>query len=177
MTEDVMQNRVEQTRSAGVTVAATLGILGSLSAFLAWGWFSLSMLGLPVDRQGKHFSQLHPIAFFVTALIPPVLIAAGIRISIGLFQLKPWARLGTLLWATIALFFSSSVIAFYPYETFVIREDFVTPLVSFKQLLAFAFVIFTFPVAGWCLLYFTRKRVIAQFSLSNPANSPESSKP
>lgn len=174
MTEVLTENRVEKTRSAGVTAAATLGILGSASALGVWGWFFLSMLSIPVNRHGKHFVQLHPIAFVLTALIPPLLIATGIRISIGLFQLRPWARRGALLWAALALLFSASVIAFYPYETFVIHDDLESPIASFRQLLAFSFVIFSFPVAGWCLLYFTRKRVIAQFTLPNLASSSAS---
>jgi hypothetical protein len=176
MTEALPQNHVEQIRSAGVTAAATLGILGSVSALVVWGWFFLSMLTMPVDRHGKHYTQLHPIPFVVTALAPPVLIALGIRISVGLFQLKPWARRGALLWAGLALLFSASVIAFYPYETFVIQEDLVTPIVSLRQLLAFSFVISTFPVAGWCLLYFTRRRVIAQFDLASSTSGSESFK-
>jgi hypothetical protein len=177
MNEAPTSNPIEHIRSAGVTAAATLGILGSVSALLVWGWFFLSLLSIPVDRHGKHYTQLHPFAVLVTAMIPPLLIAMGIRISIGLFQLRPWARRGALVWAALALLFSASVIAFYPYETFVIREDLVTPVVSFKQLLAFSFVIFTFPVAGWCLLYFTRRRVIAQFDLANSANPSQASRP
>jgi hypothetical protein len=98
----------------------------------------------------------------------------ALRTSIGLFQLRPWARNAALLWAALALLFSSSVIAFRPYETFIIPEEFASNLASFKQLLALSFVIFTFPVAAWCLLYFTRKRVIAQFADPIPYSVPES---
>jgi hypothetical protein len=174
MTDVFAEVRNSRVPSAGVTAAATLGILGSVSALFAWGWFFRSMLSLPLDSNGKHAYQAHPISFFAIALLPPLLIAFGIRISIGLFQLRPWARRSALLWATLALLFSSSVIAFHPYETFVIREDFVSSEVSFKQLFAFSFVIFTFPMAAWCLLYFTRKRVIAQFSDPVPESSTES---
>ena len=121
MTEVLTEVRNSRTPSAGVTAAATLGILGSVSALFAWGWFFRSMLSLPLDNNGRHAYQAHPISFFAIALLPPLLIAFGIRISIGLFQLRPWARRGALLWATLALLFSSSVIAFHPYETFVIR--------------------------------------------------------
>lgn len=163
MSETFTPAYVAPTPSAGITAAATLGILGSVSALFAWGWLFKTMLNLPKDAQEKHFYEAHPIAFLVTALIPPLMIAMALRTSVGLFQLRPWARKGALLWSALALIISASVIAFYPYETFVIQGDFAAPLVSFKQLLAFSFVIFTFPVAGWCLLYFTRKRVIAQF--------------
>ncbi len=165
--------RTRRTPSAGITAAATLGALGSFSALFAWGWFFLTMLGLPADGKGRQVYQTHPLSFFAIALIPPLLIAMALRTSIGLFQLRPWARRSALLWASLALLFSSSVIAFRPYETFVISEEFSSNVASFKQLFAFSFVIFTFPVAAWCLLYFTRKRVIAQFEQSTTGNTPE----
>jgi len=171
MTEVLEEKPVAAVRSAGVTAAATLGILGSVSALFAWGWVFVSMVGLPRDNQGRHVYEVHPISFFAIALIPPILIAMGIRTSIGLFQLKSWARRGALLWATLALIFSSAVIAFRPYETFVISDNFVSPQASLRQLLAVSFVIFTFPFGAWWLLYFTRKRVIAQFELPATGDS------
>lgn len=175
MTEVLIENPSYRNPSAGVTAAATLGTLGSVSALFAWGWFFRSMLSLPLDINGKHAYQTHPVSFFAIALVPPMLIALGIRTSLGLFQLRPWARRGALLWAALALLFSSLVIAFHPYDTFVIPDEFVSSEVSFKQLLAVSFVIFTFPVAAWCLLYFTRKRVIAQFAESNSVDGSDSS--
>ncbi len=174
MMEISTQNPVEQIRSAGVTAAASLGILGGVSALLVWGWFFLSTVNLPADSHGNHSYQAHPVSFFTFALIPPLLIALSIRTSIGLFQLKPWARRSALLWAAFALLFSSLVIAFRPYETFAIREEYVSSLESLKQLLAVSFVIFTFPVGAWCLLYFTRKRVIAQFDRALQKDPTES---
>jgi hypothetical protein len=163
MSEVLTDNRNAETRSAGVTAAATLGMLGSISALFAWGWFFVSMLGLPRDDHGKHVYEAHPLFFFAIALVPPLLIGMGLRIGIGIFQLKPWARRGALLWASLALVFSSAVIAFRPYETFVISESFVSSEASFRQLLAVSFVIFTFPFGAWWLILFTRRHVIAQF--------------
>jgi len=156
--------RIPEARSAGVTAAATLGILCSLSALVVWGWFFLSMLSVPVDRQGKHFYEAHPFVFLTLGVIPPVLVAFGLRISIGLFHLKPWARRGALLWAVLAFVCSSLIIAFQPYETFAIRDEIVSSVASLKQLLAISFVVFTFPLGAWWLIYFTRQHVIAQFA-------------
>ncbi len=177
MTQDTIYDRVEQTRSAGVTAAATLGILGSVSAFLVWGWFFISTVNLPANDHGQHSYQTHPIAFFTFALIPPLLVAMCIRTCVGLFQLKPWARRSALLWAAFALIFSSSVIALRPYETFAIPTEFVSSLESLKQLLAVSFVVFTFPAGAWCVLYFTRKRVIAQFDAAARSSSTEQANP
>ncbi len=159
-------------RSAGVTASATLSLLGSASALLVWGWFFQGLLALPRDAQGRHAYQTHPIAFFSLALVPPLLIAMGLRMGVGLFQLKPWARKAALLWAAIALTFSLSVIAFRPYETFVIPERFVGEAESMKQLLAIALLIFIFPISVWWIFYFTRPGVKLQFQAANPVDSP-----
>jgi hypothetical protein len=161
--EVVIETQIEETRSAGVTAAATLGILCCISAFLVWGWFFLLLLSVPVDGTGKHVYETHTLLFFTIAIIPPLLVALGIRTSIGLFHLKSWALKGASLWAVLAFVSSSLLIAFQPYETFVIREEFVSSVSSVKQLLAISFVVFTFPLGVWWLFYFTRPYVIRQF--------------
>jgi hypothetical protein len=168
------RHQIPGTRSAGVTAAATLGILCSVSALLVWGWFFLSMMSIPADGSGRHFYELHTDTFLALAILPPLLVAMGLRISVGLFQLKPWARRGALLWAVLAFVFSSLIIAFKPYETFAIPDDLVSPVASIKQLLAISFVVFTFPLGAWWLLYFTRGRVIAQFAPSASEETPAS---
>jgi hypothetical protein len=158
-------------RSAGVTASATLAMLGSASALWVWGWFFRGLATLPRDEHGRHAYQSHPIAFFSLVLVPPLLIAIGLRMGVGLFQLKPWARKAALVWAVIALTFSLSVIAFRPYQTFVIPERFVSEAESLKQLLAIALLIFTFPISVWWIFYFTRPSVKLQFQPANPTNS------
>jgi hypothetical protein len=159
-------------RSAGVTASATLAMLGSASALLIWGWVFRGLATLPRDGHGRHAYESHPIAFFSLALVPPLLTAIGLRMGVGLFQLRPWARKAALWWAVIALTFSLSVIAFRPYQTFVIPEQFVSDAESLKQLLAIAMVIFTLPTSVWWIFYFTRPSVKLQFQPANPANSP-----
>jgi hypothetical protein len=160
------------TRSAGVTASATLAMLGSASALLVWGWVFRGLATLPQDQHGRYAYQTHPLSFLSLALVPPLLVAIGLRMGVGLFQLKPWARKTALLWAAIALTFSLSVIAFRPYQTFVIPEKFVTEAESLKQLLAIAMVIFTLPVSVWWIFYFTRSSVKLQFQPVSPTNSP-----
>jgi hypothetical protein len=168
----VTENRITATRSAGVTAAATLGVLCSLSALLVWGWFFRSMMSLQVDGNGKHLYETHTLVFFAFAVVPPLLVALGVRTSIGLFHLKPWALKGALLWAVLAFVCSSLLIAFQPYETFAIREEFVSPVASEKQLLAISFIIFTFPLGAWWMFYFTRSYVVRQFEQPTRESAP-----
>jgi hypothetical protein len=165
----VTEQPIAASRSAGITAAATLGILCSLSALLVWGWFFLSMMSLPADGSGRRIYETHTLLFVAFTAVPPLLVALGIRTSIGMFQLKPWALKGAVIWAVVAFVLSSLLIAFQPYETFAIREEFVSSASSQKQLLAFSFVIFTFPLGAWWMFYFTRPHVIRQFGV--PSNS------
>jgi hypothetical protein len=159
MTETVWSSK----RSAGVTCAAALAILGSGSALLVWGSIFLGMLNRQPDSHGKHLYELYPLTLFLMFSVPLFLIASGVRTGIGLFQLKPWARRAALLWAGVALSFCLYIIAFRPFETFFIPEHFVSELESFKQLLAISLIVALFPVGVWWIFYFRLPAVKRQF--------------
>ena len=150
-------------RSAGVTCASALAILGSGSALFVWGSLFLGMLNAPPVSHGKHLYELYPFTLLLLSTVPLFLIASGIRIGIGLFQLKPWARRAALSWATVALCFCLYMIAFRPFETFFIPEHFVNELESFKQLLAISLVVAMFPISVWWLFFFRLPSVKRQF--------------
>jgi len=164
-----------RNRSAGVTAAATLAVLGSVIAFFVWGWLFLPLMNLPPDSDGHHAYQVHPITFALIALVPPFLVALGMRTGIGLFRLRPWARKAALVWASIALVFCLSMIALRPFETFAIPEHFVTEAESMKQLLAVSTVFMLLPVSIWWLFFFRLKSVVEQFEgRSTKATASES---
>jgi len=150
-------------RSAGVTCAAALAILGSGSAFFVWGSFFLGVLNAPPISHGKRLYEIYPFSLFMLFAVPLFLIASGIRTGIGLFQLKPWARRAALLWATVALCFCLYMIAFRPFETFFIPEQFVSELESLKQLLAVSLLVALFPVSLWWIFFFRLPSVKRQF--------------
>jgi hypothetical protein len=160
-------------RSAGVTCAAALAILGSGSALFVWGSFFLGVLNSPPDDYGKHLYELYPFTLFLMASVPLFLIASGIRTGIGLFQLKPWARRAALLWASVAICFCLYIIAFRPFETFFIPERFVSEVESFKQLLAISLVVALFPVSLWWIFFFRLPSVKRQFEEFPPPESTQ----
>ena len=132
-------------------------------AFFLWGWLLLPLMNLPPDANGQHAYQVHPITFALIALVPPFLAALGIRMGIGLFQLRAWARKAALWWASLALAFCLSMIALRPFETFAIPEHLVTEVESMKQLLAVSAVFMLLPVSIWWLFFFRLKSVVGQF--------------
>jgi len=153
----------ERKRSAGVTAAATLAVLGSMIAFLIWGASILPLINLTANAAGQHLYEVHPLAFALVALVPPLLVALGLFTGVGLFQLRSWARKAALLWASLALAFCLSMIALRPFETFAIPEHFVTEVESMRQLLAISVVVMLLPVSIWWLFFFRLKSVVAQF--------------
>ena len=159
-------------RSAGVTCAATLAVLGSGTALLLWGNLLLNILNAEPDSNGKHIYELHPLAVLFVAIVPSFLILLGMATGVGLFQLKPWARRAALVWATLALCFGLSIIAFRPFETFFIPEHFVSDVESFKQLLVISLVMATLPVSVWWIFFFRMASVKRQFEPQ--AAEPES---
>ena len=159
-------------RSASVTAAATLAVLGSTSALLVWCYFFLVLLNLPPDIHVNHPYEVFPFTFLLVALVPPLLVALGIRTGIGLFQLRPWARLAALIWASLALAFCLAVIAFRPFETFFFPEHFVSELQSFKQFIAIAFILLLMPVSIWWLFLFRTKSVKLQFLQADSGGTP-----
>jgi hypothetical protein len=162
-------------RSAGVTAAAALAVLGSALAFLIWGALFLSLMNLPPDSHGQHAYQAHPIIFALIALFPPLLAALGLRTGIGLFRLRPWARKAALWWAAIALAFCLSMIALRPFETFAIPEHFVSEAESLKQLLAVSAVFTLLPVSIWWLFFLRLKSVVRQFEQRSAQDAPPES--
>jgi hypothetical protein len=151
-------------RSAGVTAAATFAILGCAMVFTVWAYILVNLIDTTVDQQGHYLYETHLKTFFLMATVPPMLIAAGVRTAIGLFQLRPWARVGAMAWAVLALVVSLWLIAFRPFETFVIPEHFVSQVESISQLFAIASVFMLFPVSIWWLYLFRLKSVRLQFS-------------
>ncbi len=117
-------------RSASVTAAATLALLGSITAFFIWGSIFCEFAGRSHGYYwGRDLNRTNNMGHsWLIAVVPSALIALGIQTGIGLFQLRGWARLAALIWASIALLFCLVMIAFRPFETFYIPERFVTEL-------------------------------------------------
>jgi hypothetical protein len=153
-------------RSAAVTAAATFAILGCVTALSVWSYILLNLINSPADQEGHRLYEIHVKTFLLIALVPPLLVAAGIRTAVGIFQLRPWARIGAMVWAGLALLSSLWLIAFRPFETFVIPEHFVSQVESIRQLFAISIVFMLFPVSVWWLFLFRMNSVKLQFEQS-----------
>ena len=151
------------SRSAGVTAAATYALLCCVTVFLFWGYIFVVAVNARADDQGRHLYETYTFSFLLVTLAPPLVVALGIRTAIGLLQLRPWARVGAILWASLSLILCLALIALHPFETFVIPNRFVHEAVLYRQLAAVSFLVMLFPASVWWLFYFRAKRVKQQF--------------
>jgi hypothetical protein len=152
-----------RSRSAGVTAAATYAILCCTTAFVVWGYVFLLLLNAAPSDDGRYFYQLFPVRFLLVALVPPAVIGFGVRTAVGLLHLRPWARWTSMVSAAIFLVLSLVIIAFRPFETFVIPHQFVSQNVLTQQMIWFSFVIMLLPASIWWLFYFRTHKVKLQF--------------
>jgi hypothetical protein len=160
-------------RAASVTAAATLALLSCATCFFIWGYVLLILFNYSLDSRGRHFYQIYPLYFLVVALVPSTVIGLGIRTGIGVFQLRPWARVAALVWAATTLAFCLALIALRPFETFVIPDTFVGPAQLLQQLVSLAFIILLLPASVWWLFLFRSKKVKRQFAAASQADAKE----
>jgi hypothetical protein len=149
-------------RSAGVTAAATYALLCCAGAFVLWGIVFLRVLNIH-DEQGRAYYELYPLMFAATTLLPPAIIAAGARTAIGVLQLRPWARVLSMVWAGVCLVLCLALIAFRPFQTFVIPRHFVSEITLARQMISISLVFMLLPVSIWWLFYFRTRSVKSQF--------------
>jgi hypothetical protein len=162
-------------RSAAVTAAATLAIVGSCIALLAWGWFGYLLLQAVQSFHAKGISLKRWELLFVaaTAILPPVFAILGLQTGAGLFRLSAWARKSALLWAGFSLAFCIYLLVSNPYEILVIDSDhWSSELALLKQFFAQAFLIALAPISIWWLFLFTRASVKAQFAQAQEESRP-----
>ena len=164
-------------RSAGVTAAATLAVLISSSFFLVWIYFFVGFLGARTADHERHLYEIYPTQSLLLAIVPPLVVALGVRTGIGLFQLRSWARVAALILASTALVLCLALIAFRPFETFFIPSHFVSNVVSLKQLIALSFLFMLLPISVWWLFFFRMTSVKLQFLAADSEGPGQESPP
>lgn len=162
-------------RSAAVTAAATLAILGSCAALLAWGWFGYYLFEAvrSFEAKGIALKQWEVLFIAAVAIFPPVFIILGLQTGIGLFRLSAWARKSALVWAGTSLLFCIYLLVSNPYQILVIDSDhWSSDLALLKQFFAQAMLIALAPVSIWWLFLFTSRSVKAQFGHGQKESLP-----
>jgi hypothetical protein len=166
-------------RSAGVTIAAVIALLGSICA----GFFAIvsiiAALFLPRGNDAMKNLPAQGALPMLASIIMGALFEFGfagwgLATGIGLIRLKPWSRISILIYAGllgISVAFMALIFMLLPLP--------VTPNTAqnfnfiFRFIMASICAVLLF-LAVWWLVLFTRKSVVAQFSgpaatATNPA--------
>jgi hypothetical protein len=156
-------------RSAGVTIAAVVALLGS--AFLAYsailGFFSILSVSRfsPAGQTRPEFNQTQMLAAAVMgSLVDLGLAGWGILTGIGLLRLKTWSRISVLVFAgalALVAAFGVLIIMFLPLPG---RPNAGQGYHSFFRVIAAPIWFIPLSVSVWWLVFFSRKSVVAQFS-------------
>jgi hypothetical protein len=156
-------------RSAGVTIAAVVALLGSICA----GFFAILGLIAPLflsrgNDATRNLPKQGPLPLIATvimgALVEFGFSGWGLATAIGLIRLKPWSRISILIYAgllAVSVSFMALIIMLLPLP--------VTPNTAQNFNFIFRFTTASFCavllfIAVWWLVLFTRKSVVAQFS-------------
>jgi len=159
-------------RSIGVTVIAVLSLLGSLFAF----FMGVLMAALPFlsSEFGTKDSPFSP-AFFKLIMVFASLMYLlpaiwGIVTSIGLFRLKEWARISTIVFSVLLILvsgFSALMFLVVPMPP-PPNQPVAANIASGVRIVMISFAAALAGIGIWWLVFFTRARVKQQFQPVRP---------
>lgn len=154
-------------RSPGVTVIAVLAMIGSLLTVAVALVMALAMVAAPAELPNDF--PLPPVAFKAIMLLMSFfyLLPAiwGILTSVGLLQLKNWARISIIVFAALftamGLFgaMSAVVMAVLPLGDTIPDHDVIVAM----RIGMAAFPLVQVAIGIWWLVFFNRTEVKAQF--------------
>jgi hypothetical protein len=164
--------------SASVIAAGVVAIIGSAFAILSCGFTLLGMALIsstptdhPLPAQVKSITSIAILIFLAVAVF-------GVTCGVGILRLKNWARISAMVWAGIAVFFSSFaflIIAFIPFPRPPGEHPF--PQSAVRGLVALFYAI-PIAIGIWWLILFNKRSIRSQFNGEAPAETAEmSSKP
>jgi hypothetical protein len=155
-------------RSAGVTTAAVIALLGSICA----GFFAILGMIAPLflsrgNDATRNLPQQGPLPLIATvimgALVEFGFAGWGLATAIGLIRLKPWSRISILIYAgllAISVAFMALIFMLLPLPANPNTTQNFNFIIRFIMASICAVLFF---IAAWWLVLFTRKSVVAQF--------------
>ena len=155
-------------RSVGVTVIAILTLLGSLFALLMGllvamvPFLGSKFTGRPLPFDPRFFAAMMLVAA-LTYILPALW---GIVTSIGLFRLKEWARISTIVFSVLLILMSSfglvmaAVIPLPVDPNRRLPPYFATGMRIFMGMFALTLL----SVGVWWIVFFSRRKVKEQFA-------------
>ena len=162
-------------RSASVTAAAVVALLGSLFFLLCC---SVVFFGMLLGKLPGTTPELPPVLRNTMLATQGFMIALslfGIASGIGLIYLRKWARISILIWGGLLVFFGAIGIPIAYLTSFSPTPNApALPAESMQAVRWILLVIYGMPllIGVWWLILFNRKSVKAQFAGAGVSNDP-----
>jgi hypothetical protein len=169
-------------RSAGVTVIAVFTLIGS-GLMLLMGILTLVLMmlaPLPSSTQAQAPPAFMRAIFFFLFLMYLLPAVWGIATGVGLFRLKNWARISTIVFSVLligASCFAGLITAMMPLPS-TPTSNLDPAVTSAVRIVMGAFWLFLSGIGIWWLIFFTRAAVSGQFvAARSPATAGLSGPP
>jgi hypothetical protein len=157
------------SRPVGVTVSAIVAILGSILSLLAAVFMVAGLFIEQGPNQPPNIAQI--------AIAAAVMFAAfgvlGLWTSVGLFRLRPWARVSILVFAGILAVTYGLALLMIP--VLPMPQDVGVELQHTIRRITIAMVAIPFAIGIWWLIQFNRPSTKAAFA--SPITGPPSRRP
>ena len=169
-------------RSTGVTVISILAFLGSLFTLALAGLMAVVFIAVPDNlRQSPEQPRL-PMAFLGILLIAVYLLPSiwGMMSSVGLWRLKNWARISTIVFAVLlcvmgAFGFLVALVMPMVTPSMPTTDPHLPNAALIVKTVMLLFATAELAVGVWWGIYFTRRSVVAEFI--HQANAVQPSAP
>ncbi len=164
-----------KNRSAGITVAAILALIGSALLLMIAVLMAVTMFVAPTPDTNN--AQLPPMFFKVFRVVLPLLYALpaiwGIVTAVGLLGLRNWARISTIVFSVLLIIFGAFGIL--TSMVFFLKPPPGNGLdpkaVFFIGVTMAVFALVQIGIGIWWMVFFNRATVKAQFLLQ-PSQFP-----
>lgn len=147
------------TRSDSIVAVAVVQFLGSLVALVLPALILIDEIQL--YRRYPHTYQSQPARYYVVLFAIPVCLSLlGIFTSIGIYRLRPWARIVTIVFSIVPAVGGGLFLIFHHARDtggalFVIGD--------FSNLFVGCLLVIVVPLGSWWMILFTRPNIRAQF--------------
>src|SRR2546421_1970833 len=155
--------------SAGVVAAGVVAIVGSVLSLLGVMFALLGFLLMPatsssdgvpptvaVPAAARTMGEVVAIFFLALAIF-------GIFAGVGLLRLKEWARVSTLIWSGITVFFCGLFVVIFAVLPFPTAPDVPATFMNTGRILTALFYSIPLGIGVWWLIFFNLRAVSIQF--------------
>jgi len=151
-------------RSGDVTASAIILFCGSGLMILMAVLMVLAFTTTPLPPEQRVVEFMMPIVYALMA-------AWGIATGVGILQLRPWARISTIVMSSAAIFFTVCGALGMMMVPLLLQQEPGVSAAAVKVVVFVALVVLLIPlaIAIWWLVLFTRKRVQLEFATRGAA--------